>query len=298
VTTAFVLSGGASLGAIQVGMLQALAERGVTPDLLVGTSVGAINAAWVAGHPEPEALEDLAALWSSMGFRQIFPIRPAAAMSGLLARRNHLVESSGLEKLLTRHLTYDRLEQAQIPVHVVATELLTGRQRLISSGPAVPALLASCAIPAIYPPVHIGKDVLVDGGISANTPVSHAVDLGADAVYVLPTGYSCALPRPPAGALGMALHALTIMQQQQLINDVERNQDRADVHVLPPLCPLAVFPGDFSHSGELIERARLDSTRHLRSATSVQSQAELLAFHGGHPRPKQPAAARKAEVSA
>jgi NTE family protein len=119
--------------------------------------------------------------------------------------------------------------------------------------------------------------------------VSHAVALGAGAVYVLPTGYSCALRRTPTGAVGVALQALTIMQQQQLIYDVERNAGRADIHVMPPLCPLAVFPGDFSRSGELIERARRETRRHLESGQNASPgrQAELLSFHGPHRREQQ-----------
>ncbi len=282
-TTAFVLSGGASLGAVQVGMLQALGEHRVRPNLLVGTSVGAINAAWLAGNPDPKRLDGLAELWTSMRSRQVFPISPRAAMTGLIARRNHLVPSSGLQELIERHLPYDRLEDAALPVHVVVTELLTGRERLLSEGPAVPALLASCAIPAVYPPVAIGDELYIDGGVSANSPVTHAVDLGADTVYVLPTGYACALPRPPSGAVGMALHALTIMLQRQLIHDVERNQDRAQVHVMPPLCPLSVFPGDFRHSMELMDRAREATRRHLAHPGRDRGAA-LLAFHPRHRR--------------
>lgn len=283
-TTAFVLSGGASLGAVQVGMLQALAENGIRPDLLVGTSVGAINAAYVAGHPEPEALGELEELWASMRFGRVFPVNPATAMRGLLARRNHLINPAGLEGLLARHLPYARLEDAKIPVHVVVTELLTGRERLLSTGPAVPALLASAAIPAIYPPVSIDGEVYVDGGVAANAPISHAVELGADTVYVLPTGYSCALPRPPTGAIGMALHALTVMLHRQLIYDLERNQDRALIHVMPPLCPLAVFPGDFRHSRELVQRGRQAARDRLDERTTGADEAALLAFHGRHPR--------------
>ena len=279
-TIAFVLSGGASLGAVQVGMLQALADRGVQPDLLVGTSVGAVNAAWVAGHPDPSSLDELAAIWHSMRAEHLFPIRPAAALGGLVGRRNHLVDSGNLAELLRSHLPYTRLEKAALPLHVVATELLTGRQRLLSHGAAIPALLASCAIPAIYPAVCIDGALLVDGGVCANTPVSHAVDLGADRVYVLPSGYACALPKPPAGLLGMLLHSLTLLLQQQLIDDVERNLQRADIHVLPPLCPLGVYPTDFSRADELITRARASTVRWLASRHSRNE--DVLAFHGAH----------------
>jgi NTE family protein len=280
-TTAFVLSGGASLGAVQVGMLEALAGKRIEPDLLVGTSVGAINAAWLAGHPDPADLVRLEDLWMSLRSRQIFPVSPTAALTGLISRRNHLVSGSGLEALISHHLPYERLEDASIPVHVVVTELLTGRERLLSDGPAIPALLASSAIPGVYPPVEIGGELYIDGGVSANSPVSHAVELGADTVYVLPTGYACALPRPPSGAIGMALHALTILLQRQLIVDVERNEHRAEIHVMPPLCPLSVFPGDFGHSAELIERARTVTREHL-SKRARRDAAALLRFHPRH----------------
>jgi NTE family protein len=280
--TAFVLSGGASLGAVQVGMLEALAGQGVRPDLLVGTSVGALNAAWVAGHPEPDSLAELAGICRSLRSGVVFPLRPAAALRGLLARVNHLSDSAQLGALLRDRLGYSSFEEARVPLHVTATELMTGRPRLLSRGPLLPALLASCAIPGVYAPVRVGGADLVDGGVSANTPVSHAVDLGADTVYVLPSGYACALARPPAGIVGMVLHSLTLLLQQQLIYDVERNLDRADVHVLPPLCPLDVYPTDFSRSEELISRARTSARRWLRSKRS--GDAGVLAFHGAHRR--------------
>ncbi len=281
-TTAFVLSGGASLGAVQVGMLQSLAERGVEPDLVVGTSVGALNAAWVASHPEPERLYDLATLWRTMRFDHLFPVRPAGAIRGLLARRNYLVDSKNLADLLAAQLPVTRIERTPTPLHVVATELLTGRERVLSQGPLVPALVASSSIPGVYPPVRLAGCDLVDGGLSANTPISHAVDLGAETVYVLPTGYACALPEPPAGIVGMALHSLTILLQRQLIYDVERNQQRAEIIVLPPLCPLDVSPTDFGHSADLIARARSATDAWLRSGRRPRDSAKLLAFHGRH----------------
>src|SRR3954464_9667404 len=80
-TTAFVLSGGGSLGAVQVGMLQALAERRITPDLLVGTSAGALNAVFVAAHgTSPAALELLARTWTALRRDDIFPVRAPRVM--------------------------------------------------------------------------------------------------------------------------------------------------------------------------------------------------------------------------
>lgn len=202
-TTAFVLSGGASLGAVQVGMLRGLADAGITPDLIVGTSVGALNGGWIASRPDDAKLEALAGLWRSLSRDDVFPTRPFLGLRGFLGRGPNLVPNSGLRRLLTEHLEFSRLEGAPIPLHVVATDVLSGHDIVLSSGDAVEAILASAAIPAVFPPVKINGRYLIDGGVVNNTPLSHAIALGADRVWVLPTGYSCALPEPPRGALGM-----------------------------------------------------------------------------------------------
>ena len=170
---AFVLSGGGSLGAIQVGMLQALFDAGIKPDMLIGTSVGAVNAAWVGGWPNSEGVARLAEIWKGLRRDDVFPLGWTAA-AGLLGRSNHLISNAGLRSVLERHIPYERLEQAQVPVHVVASELRNGRASVLSSGPAVPALLASCAIPGVFPPVTIGKRDLVDGGVANHTPIEAA----------------------------------------------------------------------------------------------------------------------------
>jgi NTE family protein len=142
-----------------------------------------------------------------------------------------------------------------IPCHVVATEVLDGREVVLSSGPVIPALLASAAIPGVFPPVVYDGRTLFDGGVANNTPIATAIELGAGRVIVLPSGYSCALPEPPRGAIALALHALTLMIVHQLVVDVQRFGDRAEIVVVPPLCPLLVSPYDFAPTGDLIDRA-------------------------------------------
>ena len=147
-TTAFVLSGGGSLGAVQVGMLQALAERQVSPDLLVGTSAGALNAAFVAGHGTGHAaLRELADSWASVQRRDIFPLQPLRHLLAVTGGRQSLCSERGLQRLIASHLTFSRLEQADIPVHIVTTNLLSGEEVLLSDGDALSAVLASAAIP-------------------------------------------------------------------------------------------------------------------------------------------------------
>src|ERR1700757_4183662 len=254
-TTAFVLSGGASLGAIQVGMILGLAEAGITPELIVGTSVGAVNGGWVASAPDIAGIEALADVWRSLSRNDVFPTRPILGLLGFLGRRPHLVPNSGLRRLLRDHLAFSRPEDAPIPLHVVATDVLSGVDVLLSSGDAVDAIAASAAIPAIFPPINIDGRDLIDGGVVNNTPLSHAVALGADVAWVLPTGYSCALPESPIGALAMALHALTLAINQRLAVDVARFEEDVDVRVIPPLCPTRINPADFSHSAELIDQS-------------------------------------------
>jgi NTE family protein len=278
VTVAFVLSGGASLGAVEVGMLSALRERGIRPDVIVGTSVGALNGAWLAGHPDAP-IEDLAEVWKGIDRGDVFPTDARRGLLALTGRRRSLIDEGPLRELIDRHVVFDRLEEAPIPLHVVAVEVLTGRDVLLSSGPAVDSVLASAALPAVFDPVEIDGVPYMDGGVGNNTPISHAVSLGVDLVWVLCAGHACALTEPPPSALAMALHALSLLLHRQLVVDVERYEPLVELRVLPPLCPLTVTPVDFSHSAELIERAYRASTRWLDEAHPPVGQAAFLGAH-------------------
>ena len=278
-TTAFVLSGGASLGAVQVGMLLGLADAGITPDLIVGTSVGAFNGGWIASRPDGAGVGALADLWRSLSRNDVFPTRPILGLLGFLGQRPNLVPDNGLRRLLTDHLGFSRLEDAPIPLHVVATDVLSGQDVLLSSGDAVEAITASAAIPAVFPPVNINGRYLIDGGVVNNTPLSHAVALGAGLVWVLPTGYSCALSEPPRGALAMALHAVNLAVNQRLAVDVTHFEEAVDLRVIPQPCPIGISPADFSHSSELIERSYAATQEWLAAPHPVTGQAALLAPH-------------------
>lgn len=139
----------------------------------------------------------------------VFPVGGLSSVLALSGRRNYLASTAGLRRMMESHLSFRRLEEAPIPITVVATDVATGREAALSRGDAVTAILASSAIPGVFPPVRFGRRELIDGGISDHTPIAEAVALGAETVYVLPTGYACALPKAPTTALGMVLHALT-----------------------------------------------------------------------------------------
>jgi NTE family protein len=252
---AFVLSGGASLGAIQAGMLRALYERGIAPELIVGTSAGALNGAYIASRPPtPETAQSLAGVWRSLRARQVFPPSPATAVRALLGRRDHLIPNDGLRALLDAFQQFEFLEEATIPFHVIATDIRSGRARRLSHGDAKAAVLASAAIPGVYPVIRFDGADLVDGGVANNTPISDAAELGATKIYVLPTGITCELPATPPGAVAMLVHAVTLLLNQRLAEDIERFSHTAELIVLPPPCPLGVLPSDFRHAEQLIEQ--------------------------------------------
>ena len=278
-SVAFVLSGGASLGSIQVGMLQALTANGIRPDLIVGTSAGAVNGAWLASGDTERDLVQLADIWRGLHRNDVFPANPITGVLGLAGWADHLVPDRALRRLLAKHLRFERLEDAPIPLHVVATDVLTGVDVQLSQGNAIDAIMASAAIPGIFPPVRIGGRLLMDGGVVENTPIGHAVALGATTVWVLPSGGACGIEKVPPSALAMALHAIMLAISQRIAFDIERYEHRVDLKVVPPRCPLAISPTDFSHSAELIDRARAQTEAWLERGTPPTGQSRLLAVH-------------------
>jgi NTE family protein len=256
--TAFVLAGGASLGAMQVGMLRALYERGIAPDLLVGTSAGALNAAFIASRPQTmTTAEELAHVWRGLRRDDIFPLHPRALIGGLTNQRDHLVPDVGVRRLVTSHLQFELLERSAIPLHLVAFDLLSAEEVCLSEGPALDAVLAAAAIPGVLPPVRRGDRLLVDGGVVNNTPISHAVELGAERIYVLATDdpLARALAAAPRGALDAAVHAFTLLVGARLEADLARYATAAELILLPGANPQRVQPTDFEHAGRLMGAA-------------------------------------------
>jgi NTE family protein len=190
-------------------MLHSLYERGVTPDVIVGTSAGAINGAFIASRPQTvETAEELASVWRGLRRGQVFPMNPLTGLLGFLGSRDHLVPDSGLRRLIEPHVECEFLEEMPLALHVVAVDVITGEELRLSSGPVVDAVMASASIPGVLAPLRWEDRALMDGGVANNTPISHAVELGAQQIYVLPTGHACALEQPPRAALTMAVNAL------------------------------------------------------------------------------------------
>ncbi|MBI3701163.1 MAG: patatin-like phospholipase family protein [Afipia sp.] len=252
--TAFVLAGGGSFGAIQAGMLQALVAHGVTADIVVGSSVGSMNGAYYAGDPTLDGMKKLAAIWRGLTRGDVFPVSLRAFIS-FLWRRDFLVSHSGIRKIVETNLPYRNIEDATIPLHVVATEIVTGDTVVISKGSASDAIVASTAIPGAFEPVRYEDVFLADGAISSNTPINVAIKLGASRLIIMPTGFACDVQKPPVGAVANVLHALTLLIARQMTYELEDIDPSIEYFVVPPLCPLVGSPYDFSRTSEHIERA-------------------------------------------
>jgi NTE family protein len=220
----------------------------------------------------------LARIWSRLRRSNVFPFTLVSAF-GLLRHPGNLVDPSGLRRLIETNLPYARLEDAAIPLHIMATNQ-QGQPVRLSSGPAVEAILASTAIPGVFPPVDIGGEALMDGAIAANTPLCLAAEMGASRIIILPTGYACALHEPPKRAVAKALHAITLLIAWQLMHKLERISQDIELHLVPTLCPLAVSPFDFSAAPALIERAAESAKKWIKEGgLTRQARPQELAPH-------------------
>lgn len=259
---AFVLAGGGSLGAVQAGMLAELIANGLRPDLIVGVSAGALNGAFLAFDPTTTMIERISALWAGVRTRDVLGFS-IGTLLGLLGLRGHLASSQGVRRLLERELPYRQIETTQVPLHVVAAEQQTGEEVLLSKGDVVEAILASTAIPGVYPPVSLGGQSLVDGVVATGTPIATAVRLGATRLIVVPCGFTCvqrAIPRHP---VGRAMHAFSLLGARQLRSDFANYADRVELRLVPPLCPLSQSSYDYSQGAALIAAARQATRRWL-----------------------------------
>ncbi|MDA3896844.1 MAG: patatin-like phospholipase family protein [Desulfobacteraceae bacterium] len=253
--TAFVFAGGGSLGAVQVGMLKAFTQTGIIPDFIVGASVGAINAAFFASDPTPNGADRLEQIWLKIRRENVFPVSPLRTLFGFMSFRNYICSPKPLKIMIQQHLTHTRLENLPVPTVIMATDLFSGNEVPLSHGSVVDSLLAGSAIPAVFPPVKVGEQFLVDGGITNNTPISAAVARGANRVILFPTGICCAQKIPPKGVVEMVLQTISIAMSHRLAADIERFRNDVDIVLLPVLCPLDVSMFDFTRTADLINRA-------------------------------------------
>src|SRR6266850_2730186 len=252
--TAFVFAGGGSFGAIQVGMMHSLAAHGISADMVVGSSVGALNGAYYAGDPTLKGVLQLETIWRGLHRRDVFPVTWRTLL-GFLWRRDFLIPHDGIRKLIDDHIPYRNLQDAKLPIHIVTTDIISGDSVVLSEGSTAEAIVASTAIPGAFAPIPYKDYYLADGAISSNAPIQVAVNKGAKRLIILPTGHACATMAPPVGAVANALHALTLLIARQLVSELETLAPDIEYFVVPPLCPLVGSPYDFSRTADHIDRA-------------------------------------------
>lgn len=266
---AFVLGGGGHNGAVEVGMLQALLERGIRPDLVVGASVGALNGAAVAADPTIGTVARLRDAWLNLDDEQIFGGSIFAGAANLFRSRTHLHSNGGLRRLI-EGLLPARIEDLTVPFECVAACIERAAEHWFDEGPLADAILASAAVPGVLPPVEIGGEHFVDGGIVNSIPVSRAVERGATEIYVLQVGRVEAPLEPPRTPLQVGLVAFEIARRHRFARDLAALPDGVVAHVLPTGQPKRPGLGqlnyrDFKALSRRIDRAYRSSADYLDS---------------------------------
>ncbi|MEI7999774.1 MAG: patatin-like phospholipase family protein [Actinomycetes bacterium] len=231
--TAFVLSGGGNQGVSQVGMLRALLERGIRPDVVVGTSVGALNGAVVATLPEIHQIDHLEEVWTRLTSEAIFPGGTLRRAWNLLRRDDHLIPNSGMRALIENALVPDAFSDLAVPLRVVTADLDSGSEMVFASGPLRPALLASSALPGIFPPVPHGGGTLVDGAVVNLVPISHALAGPVDRIFVLDVSDPMG-ERPLRSPLDVVVRAMAISRDQRFDLELQWVPPDVELVVLPP----------------------------------------------------------------
>jgi NTE family protein len=254
VENAFVLSGGGNQGVAQVGMLRALLERGFSPDVLIGTSAGALNAAGLAAYPSLDGVDRIADVWCNLRGESVFPGSRFGRAWHALLPGGHLYPNSGLGAVIDQFVgpgaTFADLP---VPLRVVATDLRTGDEVVLAAGPLRPALLASAALPGIFPAVAHDGRLLVDGGVVDNVPVSHALTGAARRVFVLNVSGGTA-ERDPRFAFNVLLRSFAISRNVRFEVEAALAPAGVDIIVLPrPDDHRAI--SDFRGAPRLIETA-------------------------------------------
>lgn len=268
---AFVLGGGGRWGAVEVGMLKALAEAEVRPDIILGTSIGAFNGSVIADDPGSGGVKRLVDLWDELAGVDLFKSNVMSRIRNVATLQPAIHRSAELQLVLEHvHGTGRRIEDLQVPFQCVAASIERSAEHWFSEGPLIPALLATAAVPVLFPPVKIAGQHYYDGGLVNSVPLARAVDLGASVVYVLQVGRVEAPLRPPERLHEAALISFEIARRNRYATALENLPADVEVHVLPSGNPVEFDDRrqlrwrDTGDTGALVEGAYQASTSYLK----------------------------------
>ena len=232
--TAFVLGGGGVLGAVEVGMLQALFERDITPDLVLGTSVGALNGAMVARDPSLAVIERLVGLWTTAGqAREVYPTQPLKSVRRAVSSGTHVFSDQPMRERLQEEFGDLTFEELPVEFQVCAASIERAAEHWFTSGPLVPAVVASAAVPGLLPPAKVGNEHYLDGGIVNSIPVGRAAQLGATRIFVLQVGRIDRPLTPPKRPWEVARVSFEIARRHRFIRELAELPEGVVAHVLP-----------------------------------------------------------------
>ena len=233
--TAFVLGGGGVLGAVEVGMLKALFERGVVPDLVLGTSVGALNGAMVARQPEAAVVDRLVELWQgvSQGGRDVYGDKPLRTVRRAVTTGTHVFSAKPMRQRLEEELGDITFEELAVPLEVCAASIERAAEHWFTSGRVVDAVVASAAVPGLLPPAKVGDEHYLDGGIVNSIPLGRAVSRGADRVFVLQVGRFDRPLTVPKRPWEVARVSFEIARRHRFQRELAELPDSVECHVLP-----------------------------------------------------------------
>lgn len=267
---AFVFGGGAGLGAMQVGMLRALVERGIRPDFVTGTSSGALNAIMYAADPTIAAVDRLERLWLSTRRSDLFRVRPSAVGRGLFGSSPSLASNASLRRLLESTLPVEFLEDTKIPVAIALSDAYARTAVVARAGRAVDLVLASSAVPGLFPPVEIDGHEYVDGGLVADPPIAAAVQLGATHAYVLPVGWPIVEPMT-GNAAARATDAVDWLCWRIAEFELKRWSAHCEIRLLPSPSTRGLAPFDLRATRRLIDEGYVLTTTWLEAFDATAS---------------------------
>ena len=244
---AWVLGGGGLRGAAEVGMAKALVEKGMQPDLIVGTSVGSINGAVLAAAPVERSVKSLTEMWETMAATSVFRESLPSRVRNLINHWTHLHSNEPLKHLIEEWVPYQKLEDAYVTFECVAACIETSSEEWFHHGSVTDAILASCALPGVLPPVEVNGRHYIDGGVVNSIPVSRAVDLGATEIFVLHVGHIDDPLKVPRHPWDVAMVSFEIARRHRFHSEVERPRDDVAIHVMPTGKP----PGRYNDLAKL-----------------------------------------------
>jgi NTE family protein len=232
-TTAFVLGGGGVLGAAEVGMLRALFEVDITPDLILGTSVGALNGAMVARDPTPAVIARLTELWQDAQTVRTIADRPFRTVRRAVSTGTHIYSAGPMQKRLIDEFGDTTFEDLPVRFQVCAASIERAAEHWFTSGRLVDAIMASAAVPGLLPPARVGDEHFLDGGIVNSIPLGRAVALGADRVFVLQVGRIDRPLKVPTRPWDVARVSFEIARRHRFARELAEVPDGVQAHVLP-----------------------------------------------------------------